>query len=226
MFHRYSIGFRSGEQIGQSLASVPSSSRNCLHTLSTWGWALSCRTGITRDPLHQHKVWQSLWGFHPSTWQQSGYCRLWHGGVTLQQYASSDHHWNTTKPVLLDDITGSTMFTTAPPHSFTPVTCALICEHNRAEMADLPILVFSHKCLRFSGSSRTKEQMPVLLLGCCLSTVLSSPRCITDSLLLNAVETVLEDTANVLVATSMDVPSWKSWTTCATWSEGITLCYQ
>ena len=26
----------------QSMASMPLSSRNCLHTLATWGWALSC----------------------------------------------------------------------------------------------------------------------------------------------------------------------------------------
>ena len=35
MSHKYSLGFRSGEQKGQSMASMPSSSRNCLRNLST-----------------------------------------------------------------------------------------------------------------------------------------------------------------------------------------------
>ena len=39
---RCSIGFRSGERQSQSIASMPLSSRNCLHTLATWGRALSC----------------------------------------------------------------------------------------------------------------------------------------------------------------------------------------
>ena len=65
--------------------------------------------------------------------------------MTLQGCASSDHRWPITKLVLLDDITGSTMFTTASSDSFILVTCAqcepaLICEENRAEMADLPFL--------------------------------------------------------------------------------------
>lgn len=33
--HRCSIGFRSGDWESQSMASMPSSSRNCLHTLAT-----------------------------------------------------------------------------------------------------------------------------------------------------------------------------------------------
>lgn len=40
--YRRSFGFRSGEREGQSMASMPLSSRNCLHTLATWGQALSC----------------------------------------------------------------------------------------------------------------------------------------------------------------------------------------
>ena len=47
MSKTYSIGFMSGEHEGKSKASVTSSSRNCLHTLATWGWALSC---IRRNP--------------------------------------------------------------------------------------------------------------------------------------------------------------------------------
>ncbi|TWW62758.1 hypothetical protein D4764_04G0014050 [Takifugu flavidus] len=35
MSQRCSTGFRSGEHGGQSMVSIPSSSRNCLHTLAT-----------------------------------------------------------------------------------------------------------------------------------------------------------------------------------------------
>ncbi len=42
MSQRCSIGFRSGKRGGHSMVLIPSSSRNCLHTLATWGWALSC----------------------------------------------------------------------------------------------------------------------------------------------------------------------------------------
>ena len=55
---RCSVGFRSGEWEGQSVASVPSS-RNCLHTKH-------CPApGETQGPLYQCKVWHSLWGFTP-----------------------------------------------------------------------------------------------------------------------------------------------------------------
>ena len=68
--------------------------------------------------------------------------------ATLQGYASRDHHWPTTKLVMLDDVTGSITFTTVSPDSFTPVTYAqcepaLICEENGV---DQPILVFSGEC--------------------------------------------------------------------------------
>ena len=47
--NRCSAGFRSGEQGGQSMASIPSSFRNGLHTPATWGRALSC---TRRNPGH------------------------------------------------------------------------------------------------------------------------------------------------------------------------------
>ena len=47
MSQRCSIGFRSGDRHGHSIVSIPSSSRYCLHTLATWGRALSC---IRRNP--------------------------------------------------------------------------------------------------------------------------------------------------------------------------------
>ena len=34
--------FRSGECAGQSIVSMPSSSKNRWHTIATWGWVLSC----------------------------------------------------------------------------------------------------------------------------------------------------------------------------------------
>ena len=39
---RFSTGFKSGDREGQSMALMPSSFRNCLHTQATWGQALSC----------------------------------------------------------------------------------------------------------------------------------------------------------------------------------------
>ena len=44
--HRCSIGFRSEEREGQSMASMSSSCRICRHILTTWGWALSCTRRI------------------------------------------------------------------------------------------------------------------------------------------------------------------------------------
>ena len=40
--HRCSNVFRSKEWESQSMSPMPSSSRNCRHTLATWGQALSC----------------------------------------------------------------------------------------------------------------------------------------------------------------------------------------
>ena len=62
---------------------------------------------------------------------------------TLQGNASPDHHWPTTQPVVLDDVTGSRTFTTPSPDSFTPVTCAqcepaFICEENWVPVAGGP----------------------------------------------------------------------------------------
>ncbi|MEQ2169741.1 hypothetical protein GOODEAATRI_028415 [Goodea atripinnis] len=46
----------SGEHGGHSMASIPSSSGNCLHTFATRDWALSC----TRRNLHQCVVTMNL----------------------------------------------------------------------------------------------------------------------------------------------------------------------
>lgn len=49
MSQRCSIGFRSSGNEGQSMVSIPSSSRHCLHTLATWGQASSCTRGGHRS---------------------------------------------------------------------------------------------------------------------------------------------------------------------------------
>ena len=41
--------------------------------------------------------------------------------MTLQGYASPDHHLPTAKRVILDDVTGSITFTTASLYTFMPV---------------------------------------------------------------------------------------------------------
>ena len=66
MSYRCSVGFRSREWEGQSMASIPSSSGNCLHTLATWGQALSC---IRKNPeLNIAEMWDSLvWNMHTSS---------------------------------------------------------------------------------------------------------------------------------------------------------------
>ena len=70
---------------------------------------------------------------------------------SLHGYASPDHHWPTTKPVMLNDVAGSIAFSLASPDPFTSITDAqgepaLICEKHRAPVADMPILVFYSKC--------------------------------------------------------------------------------
>lgn len=71
--------------------------------------------------------------------------------VTFQGYATPDHHCPTPKPVMLDDVPGSLMFTTASADSFMPITCnqcepALTCVENELTVADLMILVFPRDC--------------------------------------------------------------------------------
>ncbi|KAK9517712.1 hypothetical protein VZT92_023058 [Zoarces viviparus] len=80
---------------------------------------------------------------------------------------------------------------------------------------------WSEVMLLCSGSAprvppRTKEQIPVLLLGCCPYTALSSSPCVMAAswYLVHALETVLGDTANLL--TTAHGPSWRRWATSAT----------
>lgn len=71
--------------------------------------------------------------------------------MTFQGYATPDHHCPTPKPVMLDDVPGSIMFTTASADSYMPITCAqcdpaLTCVENELTVADLMILVFPRDC--------------------------------------------------------------------------------
>ena len=96
--HRWSIGFRSGEQEGQSVASVPSSSRNCLYTLATESPAVS---------LHQEE--RRAYCTNVSSGSQPD-CHIGYDKefcAALQGYTSPDHHWPTAKPIQLDDVTDS-----------------------------------------------------------------------------------------------------------------------
>ena len=161
------------------------------------------------------------------------------------RYASPDHHWPTTKQVMLDDVTGSITFTTVSPDSFTTVTCAhcepaLICEEKGAPMADLESLVRNmhtssllEVILWGSGSApplppRTKKQILVLLLGWCPSTALSSSPWITavSWCLLHALEIVLGDTANHLVTVWMCPPGGAGLPVQPDWAAGTASCYQ
>ena len=66
--HRCLIGFRSRECEGHLMASMPSSYRNCLHTMATWSRAFFLHQ---EEPRAHLKVWQSLWGFHPNSSQRT-----------------------------------------------------------------------------------------------------------------------------------------------------------
>lgn len=51
---------------GQSVVSISSTSRNCLHILTTWAGHY-CAPGGNQNPLHQHRLWQQAQGSHPNT---------------------------------------------------------------------------------------------------------------------------------------------------------------
>lgn len=80
---------------------------------------------------------------------------------------------------MLDDVTGSILFITAAPDSFTSFTRAqhepvIICEANGAPVADLPIPVFSHKSNCMALVCKQKSQRHVLAMshsvaGSCLA---------------------------------------------------------
>ena len=146
-----SIGFRSGERAGQSIASMPSSCRNCWHTPATWGLALSC---IRRNPGPTAPAYGLTRGLRIS----SRYLMA----VRLPLAST----WRAVRPP--KEMPPHTM-TDPPPNrscwrmlqaaersprrlqTVTSVTCAqcepaFICEEHRAPVANLPILVFSGKC--------------------------------------------------------------------------------
>lgn len=114
MSHRCSIGFRSEQLEGQSMTSVPSSSRNCLNTLATWGQAMSCTRKNSGDQLQQLKV---------------RVCWLQQGGLCLP------------RPSPTHDRTGHAGWCYSV--TCAQCKPALICKDNGAQTVDLSILVFS-----------------------------------------------------------------------------------
>lgn len=59
----------------------------------------------------------------------------------LQAYASPDHHSPITKPVMADDVIGSTTFTTASDSVAPQCEPVLTCKKSRSPTADLPMLL-------------------------------------------------------------------------------------
>lgn len=104
------VGFSSNKHGGQSTVSIPSFSRNCLHTLGIWGWALFC---TRRNPGATAPAQSARWikGVQLLS-------KLWLGEVcvSLHGYGSPHHHWPTTKLDMLNNATGRLMFSTDSPH--------------------------------------------------------------------------------------------------------------
>ena len=98
------------------------------------------RPGIV---LHQEETRAHCTSSHGTVYDNMEVC------ATFQVYASSDLHWPTAKPVMLYDVTGSIMFTTASSESFTAATCAHISVNLLwyIERILVPILVFSRELL-------------------------------------------------------------------------------
>ena len=146
-----SIGFRSGERAGQSIASMPSSCRNCWHTPATWGLALSCirrnpgptapAYGLTRGLRISSRYLMSVRLPLASTW------RAVRPPKEMPPHTMNDPPPNRSCWRMLQAAERS-------PRSLqtvTSVTCAqcepaFICEEHRKPVANLPILVFSGKC--------------------------------------------------------------------------------
>ena len=132
--HRCSIGFRSGEQEGHWYQCLhhpgpayilwPHEARHCLHPEEPRAYSTSFRSdNCSEDLIPVPNSSPGTVGYDMEV------C------VTLEGYTTSDHHWPTNKPIMLEDFTGSITFTMASPDSFMSVTCAqcepaLICEEN------------------------------------------------------------------------------------------------
>ncbi len=133
------------------MPSMPSSSRNCLFTLDTRvchcpapGGTQSHCTSVRSDSGSEDLISVSN-SSKGTVDQHMEIC------VTLQRYSSTDHHWPTAKPLMLEDDADTITFSTASPDTFTSVTCAqcepaLIHKENKVPMLELLILVFSGKC--------------------------------------------------------------------------------
>lgn len=130
MAQRCSIGFRSGEHGDQSMVSIRSYYRICLHTVTPLSFS-------SRDPEHLHPQ-----GSDNRSNQMQFRVPL---SILWRSICPS------IKPVMLNNIACGIMFTVTSPNSFMSVTwarreLALICEKHRAPVPNLPILVFSGKC--------------------------------------------------------------------------------
>ena len=92
-YHRCLVGFRSGECEGQSMASMPWSSRIRLHPLGTWGHALSC---IRRNSGTTGVPYVGLW--------QCSSCSSLHKGADTDPAAGLRLCWETQLTLLLQHV--------------------------------------------------------------------------------------------------------------------------
>lgn len=100
MSQRCSVGFGSGEHGSQLMVGSLSTSRNCLHTLThEAGHGLA--PGGPQHPLHQCRVCQAIQGYLVRVLLLSLYGSL---------CPSMDMPVETTKPVILNNVTGSITF--------------------------------------------------------------------------------------------------------------------
>ena len=129
-------------------------------------------------------------------------------------------HWPNTKLVMLDDVTDSIIFTMASHDSVMPDTCAqcepaLNCEESREPITDQPIL--SHECqssCKVLGCEHRSHQRTSSLHWCPSKALVSSPYVAIGLLIYPLCSWHF---ARTFVTACINVPSWRSCITCATW---------
>lgn len=126
MSHRCSIGFKSGKCDTQAVVSCLHHP-GCLETLATWD----------TFPSDTHRS-QGTTGYDVCT--------------CLQSYAFPDHHWLTTKPVMLD-LTDSKTFTTLSPDSFSRLS----------HVISVNLLIYGQCPVTWPVNSGVPWQMPIEL---------------------------------------------------------------
>lgn len=200
------------------MASMSLLSRDCLHTLATWGQALSCTRRNLVPTAQQHKFWQWLWRFY----RQKGYCwlacrglcepprifiprsSLTHCQTGHAGWCCGQHNIPHAISRLFQICHMSPVWTCSHPWrkwgaNGGPANSGVLWQipiklHSAGLWAQVPLqgigalmppswslflTVWSERCspvawiLEGPGSAhpipRTKKQMPLLLLGCCLS---------------------------------------------------------